>query len=314
MVDARPPVAYIGITDRDWLNHLQTVLALDEVNFWQPSAHGFAVLQAGEPFLFKLHARYGGRVAGIAFFLRYTTLPVSMAWEAFGEKNGAASLAEMRQRIERYRRSGPPRFQDYEIGCIMLAQPIFFAEADRFDPPEWLPSIQTGRGYRLDTEVGRVLWSRVEGALAGARAKGPLIGVAEERARWGTPMFVRPRLGQGSFQAAVLDAYGRRCAVTGENVVPALEAAHIRPYGFGGEHRIDNGLLLRRDVHALFDRGYVTVTPDFEVVVSKRLKEEFDNGKQYAAFHGNQLLLPKLRDDAPAREFLEWHNSNRFVA
>src|SRR5258708_30539604 len=82
----------------------------------------------------------------------------------------------------------------------------------------------------------------------------------ESRApRYGPPVFTRPRLGQGSFQAAILDAYARRCAITGERVLPVLEAAHIVPYGEGGEHRVDNGLLLPRDLHALFERGYLTV-------------------------------------------------------
>lgn len=311
---SRAPVAYVAITDRDWLDHLRSIAELEEVNFWQPSAHGFAILQPGEPFLFKLHARFGGRIAGMAFFLRYTSLPVSTAWETFGEKNGVGSYYEMRQRIERYRRSAPHEFTDYSIGCIMLSKPVFFPDDYMFQPPEWQANIQTGRGYRLETGPGRLLWSLVERALAGAGAAGAVLGVAEERPRYGTPIFTRPRLGQASFQAAVLDAYGRRCAVTGEKVLPALEAAHIQPYGLGGDHRIDNGLLLRRDVHALFDRGYVTVTTEFEVVVSKRLKSEFDNGKEYLALHGHRLRLPRLSADAPARQFLEWHNNNRFVA
>lgn len=293
MAAVRPPVAYVGVTDRDWLEHLQTIRALDEVNFWQPSPHGFAALKPGEPFLFKLHARHSGRIGGLAFFLRYTVLPVSMAWEAFGEKNGAGSPYEMQQRIARYRRTAPSgHFVDYEIGCIILTQPVFFREIDWFDAPDWKPNIQTGWGYRLDGEAGRLLWSRAERAIAGAGAINSLLGVGEEAARYGSPVFVRPRLGQGSFQTAVLDAYARRCSISQEKVVPALEAAHIRPYGLGGEHRVDNGLLLRRDIHALFDRGYITVTPSLEVIVSSRLKHEFDNGEEYGAFNGSRLRPP----------------------
>lgn len=65
----------------------------------------------------------------------------------------------------------------------------------------------------------------------------------------GDPILVRPRLGQQSFKAVVLYAYSRRCAVTGDRIRRVLEAAHIRPIANGGEHRIDNGLLLRSDVH-----------------------------------------------------------------
>ena len=57
--------------------------------------------------------------------------------------------------------------------------------------------------------------------------------------------------------------------------MPALEAAHIRPYGDGGEHEARNGLLLRRDIHSLFDAGYVTVTHglDFEVWMARKMTE-----------------------------------------
>ena len=48
-----------------------------------------------------------------------------------------------------------------------------------------------------------------------------------------------------------------------------------------GAARVDNGLLLRLDIHRLFDRGYVTVDRDYRFVVSRRLKEEFDNGRTY---------------------------------
>jgi putative restriction endonuclease len=75
---------------------------------------------------------------------------------------------------------------------------------------------------------------------------------------------VRPRLGQGTFRIATIQAYERACAVTGEHSLPALEAAHIRPFAEGGTHDVSNGLLLRADLHRLFDRGYVTVTPKLE--------------------------------------------------
>jgi putative restriction endonuclease len=92
------------------------------------------------------------------------------------------------------------------------------------------------------------------------------LGMAEAQARFGEPQLIQPRLGQGAFRVLVTDVYNRRCAVTHERTLPALEAAHIRPYGDGGEHEARNGLLLRRDIHSLFDAGYVTSRP---ICVSK---------------------------------------------
>jgi putative restriction endonuclease len=308
----RPPTAYVGITDWDWFSQLRYA-EVDEVNFWQPSPHAFRALAPGEPFLFKLHAPRN-RIVGVGFFARYVTLPVSIAWETFGSKNGAPSMLEMRRRVERYRKVVSPT-EDYEVGCIMLEQPTFFEERDWIEAPDWKMSIQAGRRYRLDNEPGTSLWNSVQPLIAGQLVRAGGASIAEPLGpRYGPPVFKFPRLGQGSFQAAIIDAYARRCAITGERVLPALEAAHIRPYADGGEHRIDNGLLLRRDLHALFDRGYLTVTPEMEVVVSKRLRSEFHNGAEYLAMTGHRLLAPVRAADRPNAEFLDWHNQHRFVA
>jgi putative restriction endonuclease len=87
---------------------------------------------------------------------------------------------------------------------------------------------------------------------------------------------------------AVRDAYHGACAVTREHSLPALEAAHIQPYVKGGEHRVDNGLLLRSDLQRLYDRGYVTVTPDFVFRVGDSLRDDFKNGRSYYGLAGEQ--------------------------
>jgi predicted restriction endonuclease len=118
---------------------------------------------------------------------------------------------------------------------------------------------------------------------------------------------VRQRLGQGAFRVLITDVYERRCAVTGEKALPVLHAAHIRPVTMGGWHRVDNGLLLRSDIHALFDQGYVTVTPNHRFLVSRRLKTDFDNGELYYPLSGKRIWLPGRDEDQHRREFLGWH-------
>ena len=108
---------YIGITDYDWLRFLSALPGADEVNFWQPGGRtNFKALQAGELFLFKMHAPRNFIVGG-GVFARADILPTSLAWDAFGAANGAASLPEMRERIARYRNQTDDRRQDYLIGC-----------------------------------------------------------------------------------------------------------------------------------------------------------------------------------------------------
>lgn len=122
--------------------------------------------------------------------------------------------------------------------------------------------------------------------------------------------------GQRAFQGVVLSAYGYRCAVTGDKIRPVLQAAHIRPLPQGGEHRLDNGLLLRSDVHTLFDRGYLGVDPKLRLLVSPRLRREFGNGEEFyaRALSGEPIATPNRRADRPNREFLEWHLDEVFLA
>jgi hypothetical protein len=70
------------------------------------------------------------------------------------------------------------------------------------------------------------------------------------------------RLGQAAFKALVQEAYTAAAQSPETKTVPVLQAAHIRPVTEEGENRVDNGLLLRSDVHTLFDRGYLGVHPD----------------------------------------------------
>jgi putative restriction endonuclease len=304
--------AFVAVTDRDWYETLCGQPDLDELNFWQPSgATAFKALQPGEPLLFKLHSP-DDYIVGGGFFAYWTRLSVALAWEAFGTKNGARSIVEMRRRIERYRRVKNSPEENYEIGCILLEQPFFLERDQWILVPDWHSNIVRGKRYDLTTEPGESLWKRIAEAIA---IQNPQIASASKEIpidRFGKPILVRPRLGQGSFRVLVTDAYGRRCAVTGERVLPVLEAAHIRPYATGGEHRVDNGLLLRSDLHALFDRGYMTVTPELRIEVSRRLQSEFENGKQYLALNGNKIATPSNVDDRPSTKFLEWHNENLF--
>ncbi len=306
---------YLATTDYDWFSFLQGRQPLEEVNFWQPSAHGFRA-PAGTPFLFKLKAPYNA-IGGFGIFARYEEASPALAWEAFGEKNGAPTFGEMWNRIGRYaRRPGDP---SHRIGCIMVADPVFLPR-ERWisQPQDWKPNIVSGAGIDLASGEGLRIW---EACLAHGRhfPQAPLAAEASERGagdvpapRFGTPQLVRPRLGQGTFRVAVTAAYDGACAVSGEHSLPALEAAHIRPYTSDGPHDVPNGLLLRADIHRLFDKGYVTVTPDHRFVVSQRLAKEWENGKIYYERNGRPITLPRRPSDGPDPELLRWHNEHVF--
>ena len=299
----------IAVTDSDWFEMLRQRPDLGEVNFWAPSATNFRALRSGELFLFKLHAPHNAIVGG-GIFAYANVLPCSLAWEAFEEANGAHSAQDMRARIARYRQMDPSDRSDFEIGCRILTQPFFFEERDWIPaPPSWSRNIVSFKTYSTGEREGLALWEEVTDRL-----KRPQIaGTADDSRRFGEPQLIRPRLGQRAFRVLVTDIYQRRCAVTRERTLPALEAAHIRPYRDGGVHEARNGLLLRRDIHSLFDAGYVTVGPDLHFEVSRRIKEEFENGRDYYALHGRRIEAPHEAGQSPDPEALSWHNDNRFL-
>jgi len=304
--------AFIGITDLDWFNYLSNLPEIDEVNFWQPSGKQlFDKLSLREPFLFKLHYPDNVIVGG-GLFAHSSLLPLSLAWEAFTEKNGAKSFQEMRTSIIKYRGISPATNVDFQIGCILLEQPFFFSREEWIKAPkDWSPNIVQGKTYDLSVGIGKELWDEVDLRLKGRKIQE--FKASEVTGLYGKPQTILPRLGQGSFRIMVTDLYQRRCAVTQERTLPALEAAHIKPYIESGPHSVNNGILFRSDIHKLFDRGYVTISSDYHFEVSKKIKEEYENGRDYYAMQGKPLSLPGKTDLQPSSQFINWHNEKVFL-
>ncbi len=308
--------AYVGVTDGSWYHFLAARPGLTEVNFWQPSgARAFHAVAPGEPFFFKTHYP-DNKVVGGGFFSGSVRLRVSEAWELFGEANGAASIGEMRARIGYYRRAPIGPGEDPLIGCLFVRDVRFFPDdAAVIPPPQFAPNIVQGKSYDLSDPSTASYFADLLQLTLGVEVE---LDFSEGWHRpgpvFGDPRLAPYRLGQGSFKAVVLDAYHRRCAITGTHIPPVLQAAHIRPVTAGGEHRLDNGLLLRSDIHTLFDRGYLGIDPHYRLRVSPRLRADFSNGDQLYAQAGQVIELPERRADRPNREFIEWHLDEVFQA
>ncbi len=313
---------YVAVTDNQWYRFL-AAQPLDEVNFWRPGGTvAFRAIEPGAPFLFKLHSPLN-YIAGGGFFVSHSALPLSLAWQPFGAKNGAGIFEEFRSLIlrarQRHRTDSSGVETDPWIGCTVLTEPFFFQESDWISVPrDWSPNIVSGKTYDSETVVGRELWESVSGRLvryADDAGHGPTEVILEAGERYGSEYLARARLGQGAFRVLVTDAYQRRCAITAERTLPVLEAAHIKPFAESGPHRVNNGLLLRSDLHILFDRGYVTIDRQLRVEVSRRIREEFENGRDYYALRGRTLqVVPAAAADRPSEDFIEWHNERVFVS
>jgi putative restriction endonuclease len=302
---------FIGNTDNDWFDFLASQNDISEVNFWKPSSSGFSAISEGEMFAFRLKSPRD-KIGGFGFFNRASVLPIQTAWEAFGTANGVPNQTEMLRLISRYRPNERVSASTF-IGCRILLQPVFLPPHLWLDlPNSWSSNIVGGKRYSTESEEGSNLWSQL---MNHARIWEPSthLGLNETGARFGDPVLVTPRLGQGAFRIAITEAYGRQCALTDGKVLPALDAAHIRPFSEGGSHNISNGILLRKDIHSVFDSGYATIDEGHRFVVSEKVRDVFNNGNEYRRLHGQKIRLPDSAAYVPSQESLRWHNTNRFL-
>jgi HNH endonuclease len=299
---------FVAPTDRGWYQFLRIRPELTEVNFWRPGTTTFAALSPGEVFFFKLKAPTDA-IGGFGLFTRFDRLPVWQAWDVFGEANGTADQYALLQRLSRLSSTpiGPGEF-DKVIGCIAITQPVFFAPDEWVAvPSDWSRNIVSGRTYDLTEGEGLRLWTDCLERAAHTHPAVEWTTQAIELRRHGKPQLTLPRLGQASFRLAVLEAYGGACAVTTEHSLPVLDAAHIKPWRQGGGHEIPNGLPLRRDIHRLFDLGFVTVRPDLKFAVSPELRHAYANGRTYYDLNGRRITVPADPAIRPAAEALGWH-------
>ncbi len=304
-------------TDLDWYEFLASRPHVDEVNFWRPGGQvAFKGLQPGDLLLFRLKSPVN-KIAGGGFFVHSSIFPANAAWDAFELKNGAPSYGDFMRKIASFKKYRSPDDMpaDSPIGCIALMSPFFFDRYQWIDVPPGYPlNSMTGVAYDSTSGEGRQLYEAVMGRIPSGAAIVAEAQAAQSPEMFSAPTLVRRRIGQGGFRILITDLYDRRCSVTGEATLPVLEAAHILPVSRGGVHRPDNGLLLRSDIHKLFDLGYVTIDTAHRFQVSPKLRDEWSNGRIYYALQGSNVRLPSRPDMRPSRDFLERHNDEIFRA
>jgi putative restriction endonuclease len=306
---------FVAATDHGWYQFLRARPEITEVNFWRPGASRFAALRPGEPFFLKLKAPYNA-IGGFGLFARFARLPVWHAWDVFAQANGTTNEYELLARLDRLTGGrGLAEGLNRVIGCIAVTDPVFFSPDEWVPAPaDWSRNIVSGRTYDLEHGAGRALWSACLERAAARRTAALWAPDALRDQRLGRPALIQPRLGQASFRLAVLEAYGQQCAVTTEHSLPVIDAAHIRPWAAGGAHEVPNGIPLRRDLHRLFDLGYVTIRPNLTFAVSHMLRDEFANGRVYYELDGHSIHLPADPAARPDRELLAWHEAEIFRA
>ena len=315
---------YIAVTDAKWFDLLAQRAqggVLDEVNFWSPNAaRPFKVIEPGAPLFFRLGAPIN-RIAGYAFEAHFAMLSFEQAWAAFEDKNGFEDRLAFFEWGSGVRKVPLPAITGQPLACTILREAVFWPRG------RWLPwgedqgwartGIQQGKYERDEARASRLM-QEIALDIMGIPAPPEFVTDfelvdADEReiilAR------SRERRGQGTFRTRLLTAYDSRSAITGEHTEPVLDAAHVQPYLGPRSNHVQNGMLLTKEFHALFDAGLVTVTPDYTIHVSSRIQERWKNGRRYYPYDDRKLVgLPENPAERPSRAALEWHSRRVFVA
>jgi len=173
---------------------------------------------------------------------------------------------------------------------------------------------QDGSWNARDVRELTVLWSQRKSAgeisRQVGRSRNAVLSKAKRLGLLDATIILIPastRAGQAAFRASVLAAYGC-CCVTGATQPELIEAAHIIPYSVSGDHSVSNGLMLRVDLHCLFDAGLLTISDDYRLVLSALITDA-----SYLPLQGTAIAMP-ADGLGPSLAALRWHRENVFAA
>ena len=293
---------YIGNTDHDWFNFCKNHPELTEVNFWQPSAKKFRVVDEGAIFFFRRKAPIN-LIGGFGTLVCSENASIGRLWADLEISNGIESEQDFIDRVKRYRKS---EYVDQHtlVGFKILIDPVFLDEKDWFElPKDWSENIVTGKAYSSDSNGGQYLlkkYRELQKETTQSEDKYKEIFGFEESPQAGYKTGkAKIRIGQNLFRLSLLSAYQGRCAVTGTDVPEVLDAAHIQKFSENPNHAINNGLLLRKDIHTLFDCGYLEITEDYKVQLTEKFKLSHEKSSSYIQYEGKKITLPKNKKHWP---------------
>jgi putative restriction endonuclease len=293
---------------------------VDEVNFWSPKAQRpLKSMAPGTPFFLRLPRPHHALV-GYGFFAHFAVLDLREAWSMFTWRNGDATEEAFLFRLGSFRGVDllDTRSERAPIGCTILRDVRYWPKS------RWIPWGDT-EGWKRNTVQGATERDngRADCLLArivedGLSCPADLLSEAAfHLVEADSQDLLRPtatRIGQGTFRARLITAYEGRCAVTGECTQPVLDAAHIQPYRGPASNHVQNGLLLTKDLHALFDAGYVTIDPNGRSLkVSRRLRQDWNNGTRFYDLHDRPLRDTMAPSQRPSEEVLRWHFEHVFL-
>lgn len=293
----------LAVTDLRWHATMLASPPDGLVNFWTPTPWRVS-LKPGTRVGFMLKAPVR-RIGGYGTLVAYDEGRVSEAWSRFGTGNGVLSFDELRERVVGFasrRSSAAINLPDPTIGFMILDGCVFLPDELQVAPEEvglsFANSIVKWKGFEGDLVLP------FERQLPDQRLDFQLVPDVE--IEWEMRQ-AKKRLAQGLFRSNVLKAYSKKCAVTGASSVEVLDAAHIQPFMSLASHHVQNGVALRKDIHALFDGGLLGVDDAYSIMVSPRLGDP-----TYTGLAGRPLSLPAETRSRPSLEALRRHRQSVF--
>ncbi len=258
-------------------------------------------------------------IAGYGVEAHFSMLSFDQAWAAFGLQNGFQDRHQFLSWGARNRNRDLHTIGTELLACTIILEAVFWPRE------RWIPwgieqgwartGIQQGKYEKDPARISRLLNEIGLDRLGVPEAEEFCDSFVPLEADECEIILAKScaRRGQGTFRSRLLTAYGSRCAITGEHTEPVLDAAHVQIYLGPRSNHIQNGLLLTKEFHALFDAGLVTVTPDFTIRVFNRIRDRWKNGHRYNPYNGRKLeVIPDAVSDHPSRAALEWHAKNVF--
>ncbi|WPO88947.1 HNH endonuclease [Chryseobacterium sp. HR92] len=294
----------ISPTDKDWFDFLKNNEFNSFVNFWTPTSWNITRLMEGNKLYFMLKSPIR-KIGGFGEFVEYKNITAEKAWNEFGFRNGRNSKSKFILSIQNYLDKNSREFRgniidvsSHIIGCIVLKNCEFWDEEDFID--------LNNSDIKFASQVVKIKYFDCDdlNILSENTKKENFILINDEREN-NSQSTKNGRKGQEQFKSTILKVYKNKCCISNCNIPELLDVAHIQEYRNVYSNHPMNGILLRADLHRLFDNGLIKIDENYICHTSSLLNES-----EYSIFNGIRINIPENLNKRPSLDALNYKNKN----
>lgn len=247
-------------------------------------------------------------ICGGGFFLKHLNLDITSCWNEYGVLSGYMTLNDFLKRAKEFKAD-----MNDPLSCYIADGSFIFIRKNMVHVPDMFrinfedrSRITIPSDEPFGMFIKKVCLERRKAQIDPSSCTWPGIYYVAS---------VHKSAEQASqYRTKLLSVYGFKCAVTGCTLMPALSVAHIKTIYDDRYLNLNNGVILRSDIHHLFSKGYLTFFYDDDglvrVKISKNMKLNLD--PEYSELDGKKITLPENKDYWPDKDYLKWHNHIRF--